>query len=173
LIDCNLAYPAALDTSRERALAEGREFAPASGRNRALTLARTAAAGKTQTERRHLVIAGSRRMLEVTETPLPNGGTLGFAVDRTDLETAEGELSRHINAHGEVLERIHAAVAIYGADKRLKFFNLAFTELWGVENEWLNGEPSLDELLERLRERRRIPELADFRIGFRYLKSTV
>jgi signal transduction histidine kinase len=164
LIDCNLAYAAALDTDRAGALADGRELAPASGRHRALALARAAATGKTQTERRHVVIAGSRRMLEVTETPLPNGGTLGFAVDRTDLETAESELSRHINAHGEVLEHIHAAVAIYGADKRLKFFNSAFSELWGIENEWLNGEPSLDELLERLRERRRIPELADFRI---------
>jgi signal transduction histidine kinase len=164
LVDCNLAYATALDTDREAALAEALELAPASGRNRAFALAHTAAAGSTQSERRHLVIAGSRRMLEVTETPLPNGGTLGFAVDRTDLETAESELSRHINAHGEVLERIHAAVAIYGADKRLKFFNSAFMVLWGIENEWLSGEPSLDELLERLRERRRIPELADFRI---------
>ena len=35
--------------------------------------------------------------------------------------------------------------------------------LWGIEDDWLAGEPSLDELLERLRERRRIPEFADFR----------
>jgi signal transduction histidine kinase len=54
-------------------------------------------------------------------------------------------------------------VAIYGADKRLKFFNSAFAGLWGIETDWLASGPSLDELLERLRERRRIPELADFR----------
>ena len=72
-------------------------------------------------------------------------------------------LSRHINAHGQVLESIHAAVAIYGADKRLNFFNSAFARLWGIEEDWLAGEPSLDELLERLRERRRVPEYADFR----------
>ena len=35
--------------------------------------------------------------------------------------------------------------------------------MWGIEEDWLAGEPSLDELLERLRERRRIPEFADFR----------
>src|SRR5262249_45232837 len=79
-------------------------------------------------------------------------------------ETAEGELSRHINAHREVLENIHAAVAIYGPDKRLAFFNSAFAELWEVETDWLAGHPSLDELLERLRERRRFPEFADFRL---------
>ena len=62
-----------------------------------------------------------------------------------------------------MLESIHAAVAIYGADKRLNFFNSAFARLWALEEDWLAGEPSLDELLERLRERRRVPEYADFR----------
>jgi signal transduction histidine kinase len=163
LVDCNAAYAAALDTTREAVLADSRELAPASGRGRALELARAAASGETRTERHHVVIAGSRRLIEITETPDREGGTIGFAIDRTDLEDAEAELSRHINAHGEVLESIHAAVAIYGADTRLKFFNSAFAGLWGIETDWLASGPSLDELLERLRERRRIPELADFR----------
>jgi signal transduction histidine kinase len=163
LVDCNAAYAAALDTTRVTALADRRELAPASGRGRALELARAAASGETRTERQHVVIGGSRRLIEITETPDREGGTIGFAIDRTDLEDAEAELSRHINAHGEVLESIHAAVAIYGADKRLKFFNSAFAGLWGIETDWLASGPSLDELLERLRERRRIPELADFR----------
>jgi len=170
LVDCNAAYAAALDTTREAALAEGRELTPSSGRGKAIERARSAAAGETRSERHHVVIGGSRRLLEITEMPDRGGGTIGFAVDRTDLEDAEAELSRHINAHGEVLESIHAAVAIYGADKRLKFFNTAFAGLWGIETDWLAGGPSLDELLERLRERRRIPELADFR-AFRRQQS--
>src|ERR1051326_1996996 len=40
----------------------------------------------------------------------------------------------------------------------------AFAQLWSVEEDWLAGHPSLDEVLERLRERRRIPEFADFRM---------
>jgi signal transduction histidine kinase len=163
LVDCNAAYAAALDTTRETALAEGRELAPESGRGQALALARAAAAGTTCTEPHHVVIGGSRRLIEITETPDREGGTIGFAIDRTDLEAAGTELSRHINAHGEVLESIHAAVAIYGPDKRLKFANSAFAGLWGIETDWLASGPSLDELLERLRERRRIPEFADFR----------
>jgi signal transduction histidine kinase len=163
LVDCNAAYAAALDATRETALAESRELAPESGRGKALELARAAAAGTTRTEAHHVVIGGSRRLIEITETPDREGGTIGFAVDRTELENAETELSRHINAHGEVLESIHAAVAIYGADKNLKFCNSAFAGLWGLETDWLASGPSLDELLERLRERRRIPELADFR----------
>src|SRR5205807_9170372 len=122
-----------------------------------------AAAGTGQCERCHVVIAGAGRLLELSEAPDRSGGTIGFVVDHTDLESAESQLVRHVNAHGQVLESIQAAVAIYGADKRLSFFNSAFARLWGIEEEWLTGEPSLDELLERLRERRRVPEYADFR----------
>ena len=163
LVDCNSAYAAALDTTRGVALAEGRELAPESGRGKALELARAAAAGTTRTETHHMVIAGSRRLIEITETPDREGGTIGFAIDRTELENSEAELSRHINAHGGVLESIHAGVAIYGPDKHLKFCNSSFAGLWGIETDWLASGPSLDELLERLRERRRIPEFADFR----------
>ena len=163
VVDCNAAYAAALDTTRDAALAASRELAPESGRGKALELARAAAAGTTSTETHHVVIGGSRHLLEITETPDREGGTIGFAIDRTDREAAEAELQRHISAHGGVLENIHAAVAIYGADKRLKFCNAAFAGLWGIETDWLATGPSLDELLERLRERRRIPEFADFR----------
>ena len=164
LIDCNNAYAGALDSLREAVLGEGRELASESGREKARALARAAASGTIKSERRHIVIGGSRRLLEVCELPDGAGGTIGFAVDRTDLESAESELARHINAHGQVLENIHAAVAIYGADKRLSFFNSAFARLWAIEEDWLAGHPSLDEVLERLRERRRIPEFADFRL---------
>jgi signal transduction histidine kinase/PAS domain-containing protein len=163
LSDCNSAFAAALDLPRDAALAQQSELVPPDGPDRTPALARQAAAGETHSAQRHVVIAGSRRLLDITETPSRSGGTIGFALDRTDLESAESELSRHVNAHGQVLESIHAAVAIYGPDKRLGFFNSAFAELWGIEEDWLAGEPSLDELLERLRERRRVPEYADFR----------
>ncbi|MFI4947234.1 MAG: PAS-domain containing protein [Alphaproteobacteria bacterium] len=168
IVDCNRAYAAALDLPRETVLAQALELAPENGRERTLAIARAAAAGALQREPCHVVIAGSRRLLELCEAPdrTPDtigGGTIGVAIDRTDLESAEGELARHVNAHGQVLESIQAAVAIYGADKRLSFFNGAFARLWGLDEEWLFGEPSLDELLERLRERRRVPEYVDFR----------
>jgi signal transduction histidine kinase len=163
VVDCNNAYAAALDVPRAAVLEQALELAPENGRDRTLALARAAAAGTVQREHCHVVVAGSRRLLEFIEVPDGAGGTIGLVIDHTDLESAEGELARHVNAHGQVLESIHAAVAIYGADKRLSFFNSAFARLWGIEEDWLAGEPSLDELLERLRERRRVPEYADFR----------
>ncbi len=145
--DCNRAYASALDTSPELVLAEGRE------------LARGAGPG----ERRHVVIGGSRRLLEICETPCVADEGIGFALDHTALETAEAELLRHVNAHAEVLEGIGASVAIYGPDKRLKFANAAFAAMWGLPESWLAAQPSFEETLERLREARYLPEVADFR----------
>ena len=147
LADCNQAFARALDTTRELALLEGRELA----------------CGVRGGERRHIVIGGSRRLLEFAEAPCAGGGSIGFALDRTDVETAEGELSRHITAPAEVLEGIRASVAIYGPDKRLKFFNSAFASMWGVAEGWLAAQPSFEEMMEQLRELRRLPEVADFR----------
>ncbi len=147
LVDCNRAYADALDTTVELALAEGRELA----------------SGARPGERRHLVIGGSRRLVEIGEMNCATGGAIGFAVDRTDLETAEAELRRHINAHAEVLEGVGTSIAIYGPDKRLRFFNTAFASMWGLAEDWLAAGPSFGEVLERLRERRRLPEVVDFR----------
>ncbi|MGD9617000.1 MAG: ATP-binding protein [Alphaproteobacteria bacterium] len=163
VIDCNAAYAAALDADRETVLSEPRELAPGGTQEGPPQRAARAASGTPQGETRHVSIGGSRRLLRLVEAPSRAGGTIGYALDRTEIEIAESELDRHINAHGQVLESIHAAVAIYGADRRLKFFNSAFARLWSLEEDWLAGEPSLDELLERLRDRRRLPEQADAR----------
>src|SRR5216683_4028389 len=100
VIDCNAAFAAALDLPREAVLAQASELAPENERDRTLALARAAAAGTVQSERCHVVIAGSRRLLELSEMSDRSGGTIGVAIDHTDLESAEGELARHVNAHG-------------------------------------------------------------------------
>jgi signal transduction histidine kinase len=162
LVDCNQAYASALDTPREMVLAEGRQLMPGDSSQGASVPVGMAEAVGRQGARGHVIIGGSRRLMEFVEFPSQSGGTAGFALDRTDIETAETELCRHTRAHAAVLESIRAGVAIYGVDKRLKFFNAAFATLWGLETEWLASEPSLSDVLERLRERRRIPERADF-----------
>ena len=62
-----------------------------------------------------------------------------------------------------MLNRVTAAIAIYGADRRLNFFNSAFAQLWRLEEDWLSKQPLIEEVMDRLRERRRLPEVADFR----------
>jgi PAS domain-containing protein len=118
--------------------------------------------GAPQSERRRFVVGGQRRSYELTEVPLDSGDTVGFGRDVTDRDNAVGELARHAEAHLDLLNRMTSAVAIFGGDRRLTFFNDAFVRLWSLPEAWLERQPTHDEVLERLRERRRVPEQADF-----------
>ena len=45
-----------------------------------------------------------------------------------------GELARHDEAHALVLERLGTAIAVFGADQRLRFYNTAFARLWLLDD---------------------------------------
>lgn len=115
----------------------------------------------TVVDRRYVVIDGQRRFLEIKEVPMTEG-TMGVAVDMTNLDEAENVLQRHIDAHGETLNTLATAVAIYGQDKKLAYYNHAYVELMGLSEDWLGSEPLESEVLEKLRDKRRLPEQADF-----------
>lgn len=172
LLHCNLAFAeAAGAASPEAAVAAGAELVPGPVVREARALAaRARAAGEPRSHSVHLVIGGSRRLVEITEVPLTLAGgglvTAGIAVDHTGVEEARAELQRHVEAHAEVLENLGTAIAIFGTDGCLGFHNTAFRRLWGLEEEWLAGGPAYGTLLDVLRDRRRLPEVADYR-GYR------
>ena len=94
--------------------------------------------------------------------PLEGGGVGAVALDVTDAEETREALKRHVAAHDETLNRLADAVAIFGPAKRLAFHNTAFAELWGLEPAWLAERPTHGEVLDRLRQRRRLPETVDY-----------
>ena len=175
LILCNRAYAKALDSTPENVLRDQHELASqtARGGSGRILAANVVSAGEPQNERRHVIINGKRRLLEITEIPLKaeSGETpvlIGIAMDITGEEEKDLELQRHLAAHHEVLEHLGSAIAIYGPDTRLEFFNRAYQRLWDAEESFLQSKPSFGEILEDLRARRRAPEQADFQ---RYKKD--
>src|SRR5262249_48293698 len=109
LTAANRAFAAAIGAGAEGPL---RQLARGQGGH---ALAETAAKTGRASERRHIVVEGSRRWLELTEIRLGDSGELlGFARDLTEIEAAETELKRHVAAHAAVLERVAVAIAIYG-----------------------------------------------------------
>ncbi len=92
-----------------------------------------------------------------------DGGTVGYAVDITTLEDAERELERHIKAHASTLDKLETAIAIFGPDQHLRFFNQAYVQLWSLDEAWLKTQPSDGEVLDKLRAQRHLPEQANFR----------
>lgn len=158
---CNAAYAKAVDASPAEAAAGQRELM-GSAAGRALAK-RAADSGQPAAERQRVVIGGQRRLIEATERRIDGGELIGIAADLTDVDEARAALDRHLTAHAEVLESLASAIAIYGADTRLVFFNSSFARLWRLEAAWLSTKPGIGEVLEAMREHRRLPEYVDFR----------
>jgi signal transduction histidine kinase len=160
----NAAYARAVEAAREDVVkGEGIEFASRAVGPRARDLAADAIArGETAREKRFVVVDGQRRAFDIIEVPLSERGTIGFAIDVTALDEARADLARHIDGHAETLDRLGTAIAIFGPDKRLGYYNSAYAKLWGLAEDWLDGQPQESEVLERLRETRLLPEQADF-----------
>ncbi len=148
----------------EDGMAQVPELASSRDPDQARKLAtRARVTGLTQSETRRYIVDGDRRSFTVIETPLEFDNELaGFALDTTAEAELADELKRHIDGHADVLENIATAIAIYGPDQRLEFFNQAYVKLWRINDEFLYGKPSLSEVLDMQRELRRLPEQADF-----------
>ena len=108
------------------------------------------------------VVAGSRRVLDITETPVPNGSG-GIAQDVSELDTLRTDLSRQVQANVRTLDQLSTAVAMFDAGQKLVFHNAAYRQLWDLDAPFLAGSPTEGEILDRLRTARRLPEQADYR----------
>jgi signal transduction histidine kinase len=170
LVDCNTAYAEAVEQTGsievvDKGIELGAGVIPDQGRALAQAAKRN---GEAMTRDYHIVANGDRRLLRITEIPLfdKDGetveGMMGFAVDCTANEELQADLSRHVRAHAEVLENLGTAIAIFGGNKRMIFFNAAYAALWGLDEDWLWAEPGFDDVLRRLRDERKLPEVTDF-----------
>lgn len=115
-----------------------------------------------QVHQANVILYGHRRTLQIYDIPLGEAGVGGFALDITEREEARAELARYAQAQNETLDRLSSGVAIFGPDTALFFHNKAFATLFALEPEWLEDRPHMGEVLERMREKHRLPEQRDF-----------
>jgi len=168
LVWVNQAYIDAVEgESRENVLENGLEIMTSSlGKGARNMAAEVAKIGKPMTEKHFIVVHGERRAMEFHNMPYvqENGerGYLGYVLDITELEQARGDLLHHTESHSETLNKLSTAVAIFGVDKKLEYYNDAFSRLWSLPESMLFGHPHHGEVLEALREGRRLPEQANF-----------
>lgn len=166
LIWCNQTYADALGISPAEVIADQKEIAVTKSKGlKPKELAREALAhGSAQETKVHAIMNGKRKYIHMTETPLPGTGqTLGIARDISREEELERDIKRYAQAHQELMEQLRTAIGMFGPDQKLEFYNSAYAQLWGLEDQWLNTKPKLGEVLEKLRELRRLPEQSDFR----------
>jgi len=174
LIWCNQAYADLFETTPAAILTKQTEFqlsSRAKGQSLKDIAKKALSLGEAQTVESHIVALGRRYLMGFYEIPLPGTNWLvGMAQDMTQKEESDAQLERHLSANKTLLEQLRSGIAIYGDDQKLEFYNTAFSQLWGLEDQWLNNKPKLNDVLEKLREIRQLPEQADFRT---YKKSWI
>jgi signal transduction histidine kinase len=154
----NSAYARAVDApDPASATAQGIELIDRSGREE---MARSR--GTLFTGRLPAIVAGARRTVDVLDVPTPRGSA-GIAIDASEAERLRAELGRMLDAHRRTLDQLATGVAIFGADRRLAFYNAAYRALWDLDPAFLDESPSDSAVLDRLRAARRLPEQQDFR----------
>lgn len=156
---CNLAY---LEAAEEKTDSQGDESLEIYSTSKRLAK-RALKTGQMQTERRHVVLSGERKLYDFMEAPWEDRkNSTGIAIDKTEIEKLNAKLQDMLSTQSNLLETITSAIAIYGADQTLKFHNNAFRRLWKLEEGWLSQNPKYGEVLEKLRENRTLPEQANF-----------
>ena len=125
-------------------------------------LANVLVRGESFRKRMPLIIAGERRHHDIVVLPF-GGASVACAIDASAIQSAESDLKRIVDAYDRTLDRVSTAIASFARDQRLTFFNDAFAQLWQLDANWLTERPSHGEILDRLRERSRIPEVVNYR----------
>jgi len=156
----NQAYARAVGCAdRDRVYSEQIELLDAAGRKE---IARLAGNGLASVERLPVVVEGERRVFSVDKVS-GDYGSAAVAVDVSALDDAQTTLRRTVEFHAHTLDQLATAVAIFGPDRRLNFYNEAYRGLWDLDPAFLEQMPEDSAILDRLRAARKLPEQADFR----------
>ncbi len=156
----NKAYALAVDAAdNSQAVAQGIELLGSAAREQ-----RREAHSQQRPFAAHLpvIVAGQRRMYDVFDLPTRNGSA-GVGIDVSELENLRLEIGRLIDTHRRTLDQLPTAVATFGGDRRLVFYNAAYCSLWGFSAAALDQKPTDSQLLDLLRATRKLPEQVNFR----------
>jgi signal transduction histidine kinase len=170
---CNRAYARSVDDTAAAVVADQRELplklpggkSESRGESPPRVLAQRAMAKLTaQSARGHIVADGERRLVEVTEIPLPaERRGVGIALDVTKEEELVDAYQRLGKNQRDVLEQLRTAIAMFDQDTRVDFYNAAYEQLTGLSSTFLDTRPRMSEIIDKMRELRRLPEQADYK----------
>ena len=169
LIWANPAYARAVDAADPgKAVGDGAELLDTAART-AVTQSRSD--GPVFQQRLSVVASGARKVFDIIDVATASGSA-GIATDVSELEKVQVELRRTIESHARTLDQLTTAVAIFGTDKRLKFYNAAYRSLFELDTAFLETGPDDAAVLDQLRMARKLPEQADYRTWKRDMLSS-
>ncbi len=161
LTHVNSAYVTAVEAvSAEAVIAEATELVRLSATQPSTE--RPTSGSRLHSHEETAIINGKLRTLLIHDVAFANAYA-GFAIDTTEQHHMKSELDRYMNAHRETLDMLSTPVAIFGPDKHLVFHNAAFSRLFNLDPAWFAERPLHSDVLDHLRDTRRLPEKVDYR----------
>jgi signal transduction histidine kinase len=127
-----------------------------------LAAAQSRAAGQSYSARVQTVISGRRNPVQAYEMPTANGAA-GMLIDLSEFERITADLKAELQFHRDMLNRIPSAIAAFNRDRKLVFYNNAYSHFWKLDPAYLATAPDEGEILEQLRAHGQLPPQADFR----------
>ena len=89
-------------------------------------------------------------------------GTLCFALPADEAQRAERARRNFVQMLTKTFATLPIGLAVFDRSRRLQVFNPALGDLTGLETEFLLSRPGLEGFLNRMREKRSLPEPRDF-----------
>lgn len=108
------------------------------------------------------VLAGERRRLRIFDI-LIEDGSIGTAIDVSEVDAIREEWNRSVESNARTLDQLTAAVAVFGKDRKLRFYNAAYRIMWDLPRHLLASKPEESAILDHLRADRKLPEQANYR----------
>jgi PAS domain-containing protein len=120
--------------------------------------------GKPTTVRRAFVETSgkpARHWFDIT-TVETDSGYLHFANDANALVRADLERQEFVQSFARTFAELTTGLALFDKSRRLVMFNPAFFEMTRLAADFLTTRPSIDAILDRLRETKMLPEPKNF-----------
>lgn len=93
----------------------------------------------------------------------PSGRDLHFALHANPVVRAEEALRNFVQTLTMTFAHLPTGLAIFDRKRQLALFNPALSDLTRLEPEWLSARPTLYGFLDRLRDKRMMPEPKDYK----------
>ena len=118
--------------------------------------------GKPVEARTSVIVNGESRVFSLGLAPISATSVAGFATEITQGARTESKLQLACDAQEDMVEKLPLAVAVFDHDQKLTTYNRAYADLWNLPRPWLDTGPSYGDILERLRDERKLPEQRNF-----------
>ena len=132
-------------------------------------LAKAARESNTQQKKQINILSdGDLKRYEITETPyydssLKTSHIIGSLTDITAFDEAKRNYLGYLDSHLDILSSLDTAFCIINTKHLFTFGNTAFLNLWNLPKDFLDTSPHYNQFLDKIREAKILPEVADFK----------